>query len=116
MEMTNSDFVLKVGGQSADVRALMCHFQQDPHPGGLSYQLTIIDRDLVAEAKRQFGLGTHRQIDSRKQSTFLSYLFPMIGLKCGRIQLRFWANTIDEVELSEDAFTLKGACSPHVST
>jgi len=113
--MPNADFLLNVQGKSADVRSLMCHFQQDPHPGGLTYELTIRDSDTIREAGKQFGLGKHQRLDSRKQSSFLSYLFPMIGLKCGRSEFRFWANTIDELELSADTLILKGVCSPYVS-
>jgi hypothetical protein len=109
------DFLLNVEGQSADVRSLMCHFQGDPYPGGLTYQLTIRDADVMAESKKRFGTGKHRRLDSQKQSSFLSYLFPIIGLKCGRSEFQYWANTIDELDLSEDALILKGVCSPHVS-
>ncbi len=113
--MPSTDFLLNVEGESADVRSLMCHFQQNPHPGGLAYELTIRDGDVIAEGKKQFGLGKHRQLDSHKQSGFLSYLFPMIGLKCGRNEPQFWANTIDEFELLGDTLILKGVCSRHVS-
>src|SRR5947209_5169376 len=110
--MPSTDFLLTIDGESADVRSLMCHFQQDAYPGGLAYKLTIRDGDVIAEARKQFRPGKHRQIDSVKQSSFLSYLFPMVGLKCGRSEFRFWANTIDEIELSEDTLILKGFCSP----
>jgi hypothetical protein len=113
--MPNTDFLLNVQGENADVRSLMCHFQQDPHPGGQTYELTIRDSDTITEARKQFGSGKHHRLDSRKQSSFLSYLFPMIGLKCGRSEFRFWANTIEELELSEDTLILKGVCSTHVS-
>jgi len=111
--MPSPDFLLDVDGQSADVRSLMCHFQGDPYPGGLTYQLTIRDAEVISEGKKQFGIGKHRRLDSQKQSGFLSYLFPMIGLKCGRSAFQFWANTIDELDLSEHTLILKGVCSPH---
>jgi hypothetical protein len=114
--MPSTDFLLNVEGESADVRSLMCHFQQDPYPSGLAYELAIRDGDVIAEGKKQFGLGRHQQPDSNKQSSFLSYLFPMIGLKCGRNEPRFWANTIDELELKADMLILKGVCSRHVSS
>ncbi len=114
--MPSSDFLLNVQGESVDARLLMCHFQDAQYPGGFKYQLTIRDMDVIAEGKKQFGSGKHRGLDSQKQSNFLSYLFPMIGLKCGRSEFRFWANTIDELDLSEDTLILKGVCSPHVST
>ena len=110
--MTSTDFLLSVGGENVDVRTLMCHFQENPRPGGLTYQLAIRDVDVIAEAKKQFGLGKSQRVDGQKQSGFLTFLFPMIGLKCGRNKFRFWANTIDEVELSEDNLILKGVCSP----
>ena len=75
----------------------------------------IRDRDVIAEGMKQFATGKHRGLDSQKQASFLSYLFPMIGLKCGRSEFRFWANTIDEFDLSEDMLVLKGVCSPHVA-
>jgi len=112
--MPNTDFLLNVQGEMADVRSLMCHFQQDPHPGGLTYELTIRDADTIIEAGKQFGLGNHHRLDNRKQSSFLSYLFSMIELKCGRSEFRFWANTIDELELAGNTLILKGVCSRHV--
>jgi hypothetical protein len=108
-------FTLSVEGKSADARSLMCHFQAEPHPGGLQYRLAIHDGDVITEGTKLFGLGKHHRLESRKQSSFLSYLFPMIGLKCGRSKFQFWANTIDEVELSENVLILRGVCSRNVS-
>jgi hypothetical protein len=110
--MANSDFLLTVDGETADVRSLMCHFQNEPYPGGRMYQLIIRDTDVLSTAKKEFGLGTHREPAGSRQTNFLSYLFPMIGMKCGRSDLRFWANTIAEINVSEDKVLMKGVCSP----
>lgn len=113
--MARTDFQLTVDDQAADVRSLMCHFQQDPYPGGLTYQLIVRDKDAISAARNEFGLGTHEHPDQLKQLSFLSYLFAIIGMKCGRAELRFWANTVDNLELSQNLLVLKGACSSHVS-
>jgi len=113
-DLANSDFVLIINDQEADVRSLMCHFQQEPYPGGLIYRLAIRNKEVISAARKEFGLGTHYHPDQSKQLSFLSYLFPMIAKKCGRIEFRFWANTIDDLELSKDVLVLKGVCSPHV--
>ncbi len=110
-DMASNDFSLTVDGEDVDVRSLMSHFQNDPYPGGRTYQLTIRDTDVISAARKEFGLGTDREPDTSKQITFLSYLFPMIGMKCGRSDLRYLANTIDEIQVSETALFLKGVCS-----
>jgi hypothetical protein len=112
--MPTTDFSLIVDGAPADVRALMCHFQQDPYPAGKRYQLRIRDTDVLSEAKKQFGVGARGNLERSKQSSFLTYLFPMIAMKCGQVALQFWANTIDRLEISDDELVLNGACSPHV--
>jgi hypothetical protein len=109
--MANRDFLLTVDGEAADVCSLMCHFQNEPYPGGRMYQLIIRDTDVLSTAKKEFGLGTHREPDASRQTKLLSYLFPMIGMKCGRSDLRFWANTIAEIDVSEDKVLMKGICS-----
>jgi hypothetical protein len=114
--MENPSFLFTVDGAEADVRSLMCHFQKDPYPGGIYYSLSICDIDVISVTKDRFGVGHHQGIDEAKQSSFLAYLGPMISMKCGRINLCFWANTIEELEVLGDAPLLKGVCSPHVQS
>jgi hypothetical protein len=85
-DMASNDFSLTVDGEDVDVRSLMSHFQKDPYPGGQTYQLTIRDTDVISAARKEFGLGTDREPDTSKQISFLSYLFPMIGMTCGPVQ------------------------------
>jgi hypothetical protein len=112
--MADTNFLLIIDNEEADVRSLMCHFQQDPYPGGRTYSLTIRDKDIISAAKKQFGPGLQHP-EQTKQSSFLSYLYPMIGMKCGRIEQRFWANTVNDLDLCEDVLVIKGICSPHIS-
>ena len=47
---------------------------------------------------------------------FLAFLGGMKSIKIGRENPPlFWANTIDEIEVSEYKVTLRGVCSRHVS-
>lgn len=106
-------FELKVDGQVADARRLECHFQSDPFPGGHRYELTITDAETIAYAKKEFGNGVH-QIDEVKSRNLLSFLGGMKQIKIGRENPpQFWANTIADVEVSDDKLELKGICSPH---
>lgn len=109
-------FELKVDGQAADARRLECHFQSDPFPGGHRYELTITDAETLAYAKRDFGNGVH-QIGEVKSRNLLSFLDGMKQIKIGRENPpQFWANTIADIEVSDDKLVLNGTCSPHVET
>jgi hypothetical protein len=78
--------------------------------------LITADGETVAYAKKLFGAGNHRSPDDNRCRNFLSFLGGMKAIKVGRENPPlFWANTIDEIELSEDSLILKGVCSPHVS-
>jgi hypothetical protein len=106
-------FELNVDGQAADARRLECHFQSDPFPGGHRYELTITDAETLAYAKKEFGNGVH-QIDEIKSRNFLSFLDGMKQIKIGRENPpQFWANSIDNLEISEGQLLLKGICSAH---
>jgi hypothetical protein len=60
-------------------------------------------------------MGIHRQIGELRSRRFLSFLDGMKQIKIGRENPpQFWANTIDDLELSDDKLVLKGVCSPHV--
>jgi hypothetical protein len=110
-------FQLTVDGQATDARRLECHFQSDPYPGGCRYELTIADAETVAYAKKEFGNGIHRHIGDDESRKFLSFLGGMKQIRIGRENPpQFWANTIDNLEISEDKLALNGICSPHVST
>jgi hypothetical protein len=113
--MTDSDFLLTIDGEAADARRLECHFQGDPFPGGHCYELIIHDKDTIDYAKKEFGIGIHRQISDFKSISLLSFLGGMKSIKIGRENPpQFWANTIDDLEVSDDRVVLKGVCSPHV--
>ena len=106
-------FELKVDGQAADARRLECHFQSDPFPGGHRYELTITDAETIAYAKKEFGNGVH-QIGEVKSRNCLSFLSGIIQIKIGRENPpQFWANTIANIEVSDDKLALNGICSPH---
>lgn len=115
--MADLSFALKVDGQSADPRRLECQFQSSPYPGGHRYELTITDRETLAKARKEFGVGHHRDILDSKARNFLSFLGGMKAIRIGRENPpQFWANTTDEIDVLEDTLILKGVCSPHVST
>jgi hypothetical protein len=113
--MANSTFALKVDGENVDARRLECHFQSAPHPGGHRYELIISDAETLSYAKKEFGFGFHREIGNIKSRNFLSFLGGMKPIKIGRENPpQFWANTVDDIEISDDKLVLKGVCSPHV--
>jgi hypothetical protein len=108
-------FQLKVDGRAADARRLECHFQTNPYPGGHHYELAISDADTLAYAKTEFGHGIHRRIGELKSRKVLSFLDGMKPIKIGRENPpQFWANSIDDLELSDERLVLRGVCSPHV--
>lgn len=105
--MADTNFLLTGAGEVSDVRSLMTKFQLSTYPGGLMYELIIRDPDIHSEAMRVFGTGKHLRPEAPKQSRFLSYLFPIIGLKCGRVGIKFWANSIEEIEVANEQIFLK---------
>ncbi len=110
-----SAFALKVDGEPVNAGRLECHFQSGPYPGGHHYELIIADAETLAYAKKEFGIGIHRQIGDCKSSGFLSFLGGMKPIKIGRENPpQLWANTIDNLEVSDEKLVLKGVCSPHV--
>ena len=113
--MTDSDFILTIDGNAADARRLECHFQDDPFPGGHRYELIIHDKDVIDYAKKKFGIGAGQSVGSFDGRGFFGFLGGMKSIKIGRENPpQFWANTIDDLELSDDKLVLKGVCSPHV--
>lgn len=112
--MTRSTFILYIDGKSSDIRSILCHHQQDPYPGGLLYELSISDSDILTRALEVFGSGVNQGIGEHAQISFLSYLDSVIGLKRGRADIRFWLNTIDEIAVVADSIIVKGICSPQV--
>jgi hypothetical protein len=111
--MPSSDFLLTVDGKSLDARRLECHFQEDPYPGGHHYELIIHDMETIAYAKKEFGIGARQRVKNGR--LFFGFLGGMKSIKVGRENPPlFWANTIDEIEVSDDKVVLKGVCSPHV--
>ncbi len=108
-------FELEIDGQAVDARRLECHFQSDPFPGDHRYELTITDAQTIAYAEKEFGNGVH-QISESKSRSFLSFLGGIKQVKIGRENPpQFWANTIDDLELSDEKLVLKGVCSPHIN-
>lgn len=110
-----SSFDLLVDGQPLDPGTFHMHFQAEPYPGGHEYRLVISDADILQQAIRTFGLGSHTIVSETQARSFMSFVPPLMSLKCGRHQTQYYGNTMSEIAVNEKECVMSGCCSPVVS-
>lgn len=104
-----------VHGNAIDPGQLEMHQQDDPFPGGCRYTLRIVDPELVQIVAVDFPQDTHQVLTPSQTIDLFNLLRPYISLKLGRRRPLFWANTVNELKITDNTLELSGVCSPHVS-
>jgi hypothetical protein len=104
-----------VDGNSIDPGQLEMHQQNDPFPGGCRYTLRIVDPELAQVVALDFPQAIQQVLTPSQMVDLFNLLRPYVSLKLGRRKSLFWANTVDELKITDNSVELSGVCSPHVS-
>jgi hypothetical protein len=107
----------KVNGKEVGIGCFMFLCQEDPHPGGLTYEFVIQDAELVEELAQYF----HSKIAEKLGWSDTGHVFRAINLAVSvkyphekqANRIRFWANTIERITFGQGRAVIAGICSPH---
>ena len=103
----------EVDGQPLYPGELYMHSRDEPYPRGFLYSLVLRDPVLISMVRDQYSCGRHGPLTRSQASSAFLGLSYLISAKYGREHIRFWANTIDELVVSENEVVMRGLCSPH---
>jgi hypothetical protein len=111
-------FHATVNGSEVSIGSFMYLYQDDPFPGGLTYEIVVADPSLFDHFSDYFqSRGTENLGRSEAGHVFRSINIE-VSTKIPDEKLhnpiRFWANTIDRVTFGPNCFSITGICSPHV--
>lgn len=102
-----------VDGGAVDARRLEMHYQDDPHPGGAQYTLSVDDKELIDLIGRRVRVPASRL--SRAETNWVFNLLRLhVSLHSGRGAPLYWANTVETVDEHAGTLRISGVCSPHV--
>lgn len=107
-----------VNGQPADVAQLQFEAQDDPYPGGLTYEIRVEDGEFAAFLGGQFTGGSYERLDTGEaNSVFMGLqLLRMQHVQSGApTSTTFVLNTVDRLILNGSKIELRGVASPAVS-
>lgn len=108
-------FRLFVQSNPQDVRNAVLHYQDAPYPGGLTFLMEINEPDILIPIVKKFDYGKRPKLARSEACWVFMLLDSVLGLKRLRGDPKFWLNNITGMEVTKDAVSIQGICSPHVS-
>jgi|GEM_PF-5590237 len=113
------DYELSVDGSPGSLHETMFHQQEQPFPGGLTYRLTIRNRDGIEQLRKRFGEGIQRHLSAVDESFVLGYVNLLVSLELRTTRyahgIKHWINNIQQLDVQQDQVVLTGECSHHIS-
>jgi hypothetical protein len=103
-----------IDGMPIEAGQLELHQQSQPHPGGRRYRIRSTDKEITQLIYRRYPTPVAMPLEPSSTSSLFNLLRYYISRNYGRSKPLFWANTIDQLEVSPDVLELAGVCSPHV--
>jgi len=104
-----------VDGVSVPLGCMYYLRQKVPFPGGHNYELRLSNPQLLIAFRARFGSGVHLK-PSREDGAWVFSLLRWATVADRREQVaKYFANTIDVLEISETELLVRGECSDVVS-
>ena len=115
---------LLVDGSPIELWSVMFHYQEDPFPGGLIYEIRAQDPGLLIilepeNVEGERGPLSRREVDSVFMAlegfrSLRALNDPAEREKAQSRTLKYWFNTIERMTIRAGDIFLRGVASPHV--
>jgi hypothetical protein len=106
-----------VDGEPVSISVMFYHYQQDPFPGGKRYRVVMNDREWARIFRENAFAGTSGKPSEKDQNSILGLFFDAVSMHLKENfakDVRYFANDVGLLEVTEERVVLEGTCSDRV--